>query len=383
MFNEFSAKDATDWLEKIAQELQEKSVESLVWENQNGFLLQPFYTQKDTESLKTLPQRVGEPPYLRTNSHLSNTWQVACQVPERTAAAANKTAIDALANGASALMFELVPENQRSFNGLFKGILPQHIGFFLATSDVLSTINFLEKFLKKEKIDPTTVRGSLMFNPLQNKKSYNNTNLALEDAGVSLASLKNSLPNCKLFYINSVATEQTAAQELAELLHTANQYLHYLTETDGWEIDEIAPHFTFEMRLSSDFYEQTAKLRAFRLLWANLIDAYKPQDLCSKACFVLARTSVQTTTETAVETNILRNTTQGISAVLGGANALLVQAHSPENRRFSGRIARNIQLILQHESYLDQVADPTAGSYFLEIFTQKMADAAWKTFQKM
>ena len=383
MFNEFSAKDATDWLEKIAQELQEKSVESLVWENQNGFLLQPFYTQKDTESLKTLPQRVGEPPYLSTSSHLSNTWQVVCQVPERTAATANKTAIDALANGATALMFELVPENQRSFNGLFKGILPQHIGFFLATSDALSTINFLEKFLKKEKIDPTTVQGSLMFNPLQNKKSYNNTNLALEDAGVSLASLKNSLPNCKLFYINSVATEQTAAQELAELLHTANQYLHYLTETDGWEIDEIAPHFTFEMRLSSDFYEQIAKLRAFRLLWANLIDAYKPQDLCSKACFVLARTTIQHTTETAVETNILRNTTQGISAVLGGANALLVQAHSPENRRFSGRIARNIQLILQHESYLDQVADPTAGSYFLETFTQKMADAAWKIFQKM
>ena len=142
-------------------------------------------------------------------------------------------------------------------------------------------------------------------------------------------------------------------------------------------VDRLAAgdeHATFVYAVGSNYFFEIAKLRAARLLWAQAAKAFDKTVPIS----IYARTATANKSLYDPYTNLLRVTTEALSAVLGGCNALIVEPFE-----FPDRLATNVHLLLKHEAHLNQVADPAAGSYYIEWLTDALAREAWKLFQQV
>ncbi|MCB1160314.1 MAG: methylmalonyl-CoA mutase, partial [Leptospiraceae bacterium] len=172
----------------------------------------------------------------------------------------------------------------------------------------------------------------------------------------------------------------TAAELGISLAHGA-EYLAGL-QSSGMDVGAVAKTLQFSFSVSASYFVEIAKFRAFRLLWANILSAYGIKG--ALPVFIQARTSEWNKTLYDPHVNILRGTTEAMSAAIAGCDSISVShfdsvySHGDE---FSLRIARNTQHLLKHESYLNRVKDPSAGSYYIENLTDKLAESAWKVFQ--
>ena len=175
-----------------------------------------------------------------------------------------------------------------------------------------------------------------------------------------------------------------AVQELAFAIATGVEYLRQ-AEKRGVALDQIAPKFVFGFAMGSDFFMGIAKLRAARLLWARVVAA-SGGNADAQKMRIYASTSLWNKTKLDPYVNMLRNTTEAFSAVVGGADNLYVApfdevVRTPDD--FSKRIARNTQIILAEECHFDHVVDPAGGSYYVETLTAQLANAAWAIFQQI
>ena len=137
------------------------------------------------------------------------------------------------------------------------------------------------------------------------------------------------------------------------------------------------------MGVTSNYFMEIAKFRAGRMLWANIVKAYGPEKDCACKMFAHAVTSTWNQTVYDPYVNMLRGTTEAMSASIAGVHSLEVtpfDASFEAPTEFSQRIARNVELLLKHEAHFDQVVDPAGGSYYIETLTRSIADAAWKLF---
>jgi methylmalonyl-CoA mutase len=128
---------------------------------------------------------------------------------------------------------------------------------------------------------------------------------------------------------------------------------------------------------------EIARLRAARMLWAKIVEQYKPASEASMQMYIHSNTSAWNKTLFDPYVNLLRSTTEAMSAVIGGTQSLSIlpfDTFYKDPDEFSTRLARNQQIILKEEVYLDKVVDPSAGSYYIENLTQLIAEAAWKVF---
>jgi len=151
----------------------------------------------------------------------------------------------------------------------------------------------------------------------------------------------------------------------------------------GMAVEEAVSRIHFNLCVGSDFFLEIARLRALRLLWTRVLTACGV-DPSLAPVMVHARTSRRTGTVLDPHVNMLRATTQAMSAVMGGVDSLHVAPFDEAtdiSDEFSRRIARNVQLILSHECHLDQVTDPAGGSWFVEKLTADVAARAWEHFQ--
>jgi methylmalonyl-CoA mutase len=147
-------------------------------------------------------------------------------------------------------------------------------------------------------------------------------------------------------------------------------------------VDEWAPYIQLEVEVKTDYFAEIAKLRVLRTAYAQLNKALGAKDICSSASFIHSISSPSSILPELEHNNLLRTTTEAMSAILGATNALTLLPHIPETAEFSLRMARNIQHLLENESYLHQVIDPAAGSYFLENLTQEMLEKSVDFLQK-
>lgn len=170
------------------------------------------------------------------------------------------------------------------------------------------------------------------------------------------------------------------ALSLGLLLASAVATLRDL-EARGVDPERTAAHIRFHVCIASDFFGEIARLRALRLLWTRVQEA---AGLEPQPALIQARTSRRTQTVHDPHVNMLRATTQAFSAVLGGAQGLHVSPFDEVDSvpdGFSRRIARNVQLLLRHETRAHHVGDPAGGSWFAERLTADLAEAAWSHFQ--
>jgi methylmalonyl-CoA mutase N-terminal domain/subunit len=178
----------------------------------------------------------------------------------------------------------------------------------------------------------------------------------------------------------------TAVQELAFTLSNAIAYVEAAIEA-GLEVDEFAPRLSFFFNAHNDLFQEVAKYRAARRMWAKIMkDRFGAESDASLKLRFHTQTAGSSLTAQQAENNIVRTTVQALSAILGGTQSLHTNAFDealalPTEK--SARIALRTQQILANEGGLTDTADPLAGSYFIESLTDAVQEEAWEYIKRI
>jgi methylmalonyl-CoA mutase len=389
LFAEFPPASAEEWNELISRELKGRDVASLVWETFDGLKFEPFYTFKDLEKLESKEALPGNYPYLRGNKVYGNKWEIRQDIKVSDTVQANRKALDILNKGVTSLGF-ISPE--ASVSDLLTGILPEHISVnFLNSRKSLEILKSFIAEVKARKLQPSVIRGSVDYDFLGEMLLTGNepdVKAGFDKAAEMVNLLTHE--NLSLFRGINISGNNyhhagaSIVQELAFSLSQGNEYLVRLTDRN-LAIDDIASSIQFTFSTGSSYLMEIAKLRAFRMLWARIVEQYKPVHTCSMATYIHCITSGWNLAVADAYNNLLRATTETMSAAIGGANSIMILPYDSAWREpddFSERIARNIQIICAEEAHLDKVADAAGGSYYIEKLTDSIAAAAWELFRK-
>ena len=392
LFTEFPPVPTEKWEEVITADLKGADYErKLVWRTGEGFNVRPYYRAENLEGIQFLGSQAGEFPYVRgTRAH--NRWRVHQTVTVACPKEANAEALKLLNSGVDSLGFSIVSENftAEELDQLLDGIsIPAiDIVFCGAKPGHLADL-FLAK-VEKEGIAKEEVHAAFSIDPLvrnlSSKGDFCSPNG--EKCFARIAELIRRTAEYKHVRIVTVNAQifgnsgSTIVEELAFALSAGHDYLVRLMDL-GLTIDQVARKLRFSFSISSNYFLEIAKLRAARMLWANIVKGYNPEKNCAGKMMIHAETSRWNQTVYDPYVNMLRGTTEAMSAAIGGVYSLEV---TPFDRAFEAptefakRIARNVELLLKHESHFDQVVDPAGGSYYVENLTQSIAAEAWKLF---
>ena len=398
LFEEFLPVATGKWDEKIREDLKGADYEKkLVWYPPEGFPVQPYYRKEHIEKLVYLNTLPGEFPYIRSNHTGSNTWEIRQDIQVKNIKEANQQAKFLIERGVTSLGYifnpnekNCLPENQSAFNLLLNNIPVDRISVNFSCEEKAPEILWmLIKEVNDRKTDITSVSGSIDFDPLGKLTStgtfYENEDADFTKLNQLLQLVETALPHFRVLAVNGYYFHEAGATTLQELgysLAMAGEYLSRLSDS-GIGIDTLCRHLQFNLGIGSNYFMEIAKLRAARYLWAKIVEAFKPQQPNSGKMFIHSITSKRNQTVYDPYMNLLRSTTESMSAIMGNTDSLLVhpftQACKTANG-FSERMARNIQIILNKEASLDKVVDPAAGSYYIENLTDSIISEAWKIF---
>ena len=249
-------------------------------------------------------------------------------------------------------------------------------------------IGILADYFKGKGADLEKCKGSVNYDPFKKPLVKGKENENWVEAAAAVLKAGAALPGYKVLAVNAFYFNNAGAyisQELGYALAWGNELLAKLTEA-GLDATEVAKKIKFNFGISSNYFMEIAKLRAGRMLWANIVKAYNPAKNCPCKMFTHAVTSTWNQTAYDPYVNMLRGTTEAMSASIAGVHSLEVtpfnKAYEDPNE-FSMRIARNVELLLKHESHFDQVVDPAGGSYYIENLTDSIANEAWKLFREI
>jgi len=395
LFSEFPPVSTSAWKSKIEQDLKGTPFDKLIWESPEGINIQPFYREEDLSDILNLDSLPGEFPFVRGHKMLANEWEIRQDIYIDTIPDANGNALQALNKGADSICF-IFPDpfeiDHKNFTRLLEGIHLDCISInFKCHVHTKALLRYLETEIHEQGIDPSLIKGSLDFDPLGYLSKNGNYHSTKEDEFSQCAGLIESsfnlFPNLRVTGINSSIFHNaggSAIQDLAFGLAMASDYLDYLTRS-GLSPEQIARSMQINFAVGSSYFIEIARLRAARILFSNLLKAWGIKDKKVLNPFIHCSTSEWVQTIYDPYTNMLRATTQTMSAVLGGADSITVTPYDFPLRKpseFSERIARNIQIILKEEAYFKKVIDPSSGSYYIETLTDQIAKHAWELFLK-
>jgi methylmalonyl-CoA mutase len=394
LFEEFPGISTQEWEEKILQDLKGADYEKkLVWKTVEGLSIKPYYRSEDLTNLKHIHSLPGEYPYVRGKKASDNNWDIREDLDESDPSLANEEARKAISRGAEAIGFTAEKITGRDeLKILLSGIDPsQNAVHFLHSSNYKPLFRDFTALAKELSWPTEEVKGSLNFDPLGfyllYGKFYGSAKENYRDA-LELIRYGEGFKKFRLITVNAQHYHNAGAhnvQEIAFALSQANEYLAALTD-EGANVDEIAPKMQFTMAVGSNYFLEIAKLRAIKMLWAKIVEQYQPQKEESMKINLHAVTSNWNKSIYDPYVNLLRTTTETMAAAIAGVDSITVDPFDHTYKKsdpFSSRIARNQQIVLKHESYFNKVADPAAGSYYVENITDSIADAAWNLFVEM
>ena len=362
LFNEFDEVSAKQWKQKIQYDLKGADYnENLVWKSLDGINVKPFYHQEESP----------EPVHLSTPLH----WNITEQIYVTSAEKANKRAHEALRKGAESIWF-ILPTEEIELTELFSGFDLSKIPFYLKPEFASE-----EFFLRlNEEVGPGS-QVYLQFDIIGNLARSGNWFKDQKEDHKVLDTLLQKCQNLKSFLSVDTGLYQNAGanipQQLAYAMGHVNEYFNH--NAQNTEVSKKAK-FQFLVAVGPNYFFEIAKLRALRLLFSTLSHEYG----LDSECDILAQPTRRNKTLYDFNVNLLRTTTECMSAVLGGANSVCNMAYDAiyhRNNSFGSRIARNQLLVLKHESYFEKVANPAEGSYYVETLTHEMADKALDIFK--
>ena len=360
LFKDFPPVSGKQWKQKVQADLKGADYnDTLIWESPEGIHVKPFYSKEDL------------PSHLLNSNTQARSWKSCQSIFVSDVEKSNRKALYLLDKGVDCLGF-IIPSTDVSLKKLLDQVpnqTPLYLEFqFLSEDYILSALDTL-----KER--PVFYTLDIIGNLARSGNWFHSLN---EDHKILEACFKAN-PTKTLFVNGSLYQNAGAnnSQQLAYTLLHANEYLNHFQSS----LDANAT-MAFHFSMGSNYFFEIAKLRAFRLLFASLAEEYN----IDSECHITAIPTKRNKTLYDYNTNMLRTTTEYMSAILGGANTVYTLSYDEiyhKSNEFGERIARNQLLILKHESYFDFVDNPADGTYYIETLTQELASKALKLFKEI
>lgn len=390
LFSEFPPVSTEKWEEVINKDLKGADYEKkLVWKTIEGFNVKPYYRAEDLENLEYLDSNPAQAPFTRGKHADNNVWDIRQDISEKDVVKANAIAVEAVKRGVNALgLCARHAETLADMQSLIKGINLNEIKInFTCSHNMLATLKLFVEAAKANGFDTQKIAGSANFDIFKRALKHGalNENEAYADAKAIIEFQQKELPLFRVITVNGKMFHNAGSnivQELGFTLAAANEILANLTEK-GMDCGVVAKNMIFNFATGSNYFMEIAKIRAARLLWSKVVEQYNPGCDCCYKVFINATSSTWNKSIFDPYVNMLRTTTEAMSAAIAGADSI---TNAPfdiaykDSDDFGYRIARNQQLLLKEESYMDKIVDPAAGSYYIENLTNSIAQYAWEQF---
>ena len=364
LFNEFNPVSAKKWKQKIQFELKGADYnETLIWKSNEDISVKPFYNSEDFKDSSKALKTTG------TQFNICQSIFVA-DVKK-----SNKKAINAIKNGAESIQFT-IPSESVSINELLENINLDSIPIYFELQFLSES--FIKQIAAVKSNAGIYIQNDIIGNLARSGNWFYNLNADFDI-------LKNVFTHTSLLSTSSISIDTSLyqnaganmVQQLAYALAHANEYLNYFKNTG-----QLKQPFnvTFKVAVGSNYFFEIAKLRALRILWNTLALEYN----INSECHIIAFPTKRNKTIYDYNTNLLRTTTECMSAILGGSNIIINLPYDViyhKTNGFSTRMARNQLLILKHESHFNKVNNPSDGAYYIESLTSQLADKSLVLFK--
>jgi len=367
LFQEFPEVSAKQWKQKNQMDLKGADYnETLVWESLEGINVKPFYHQEDLKNI---------PTYSLPKDH---DWSVGQSIYVGDTQKANAKALEILEKGAESLIFK-IPNEETDFETLLSGInlegLELYFDFeFLALEPIKKLVSLLKDKKAKAHLNIDIIghlaKDGNWYHNLEKDHQLFSELVSLGTSDISIIRVDLSL------YQNAGAN---MVQQLAYGLAHANEYLNHLVTSSA--VEKSFP-IAFKVAVGSNYFFEIAKIKALRWLWNSLAAEYGIKSNCT----ILAVPSKRNKTLYDYNVNMLRTTSECMSAVLGGADVVCNLAYDAiyhKDNEFGERIARNQLLLLKEESYLSEASQFSEGAYYIESLTNQLAEKALVLFKQI
>ena len=374
LLEEFPPVSAAAWDAAIARDLRGADYEEkLIWRTEEGLAVKPYYRAEDLKSLACLDAAPGDFPY-RRGVRATGGWRIREEIDATDAEEANRAARGAVAAGADGTAFSrLLVKSSAELEVLLTNLSQVPVHFERANERL---IRLLMERLSKNWTEERRIEAEIS----TGCDALASMEFAAEVIDAAPAGFAP-------FGIHGEAFEEaggTAVEEVGFTLAAGVDFLAAMEER-GVSAARAAAGIEFGFAVGANYFFQIAKFRAFRMAWARVVKSFGGNGEAARAR-IAARTSRWNKTVYDPHLNMLRGTTEAMAAVLGGADSVMVlpfdacyKAPNEESRR----LARNTQLLLKHEAWLNRVADAGGGSYYLERLTDFLAHAGWKRMQEI
>lgn len=379
--------------------------------------LQPIYSESDLKGLEYLFENLpGEFPYARGTQALgykTEPCEIAQEIAMQLPGDFNAAIISDMYRGQNSVVlqinedFAVNPKDASASNCTSKLMISNAQDLTIALKDVdlncvslrvkanslgMELAALLVAHLNKAEIKIENARITFGVSPMNELKSKGKSNISfsklIDDAEQMILWKKNAnASKAKIITINSEVflnggsnSVQDVAFAVAEATYIVRELIHR-----GLNIDDIAQSIAFEFAIGPKFFTEIAKFRAARVLWAKILKEFGANEESQKMC-IYASTSKINKTKFDPNVNMLRSTTEALSAILGGCQALSVGCYDETlgvPGEISRRIARNIQSVIMHEAHIADTIDPAGGAWYLEVLTNEMANKSWELFRNI
>lgn len=419
LLTEFPPTTAEEWREAADQLLKGAPFDKVMRRRTpEGILLEPIFRKEVLNDLPASETRPGFDGFLRGThaaGYQAKAWEIAQEMPYGTPQEFNAVALKDLMGGQNALNIILDIATLKGLDpadglvgevsacGLsiaslqdlqvaFKGIEPEAVSFHFRSGWAgLAIGGLFFTWLDYEGVDMRSVQGSLGMDPIGTQaasgKLPRSLSKLMDELSILAKSCAAAAPGIRSVGVTTVPYHQAGASAVEELgigLATGVAYLEAMLER-GLSIDAAAKQIRFSFAIGPDFFMEMAKLRAARVLWAQVVASFGGSEEAQKIN-LHARTGFYNKTKQDPYVNMLRTTTEALSAVIAGVDSLCVGNFDEVFRvpgEFSRRISRNSQIILQEECELTSVVDPAGGSWAVEWLTNQICEKAWSFFQEI
>jgi methylmalonyl-CoA mutase len=410
---DFPKPDLAAWAALAAKELKGAAPDTLTRLRPEGLAVKPLYTEADLEGLEQQGSLPGFAPFLRgprATMYANRPWTIRQYAGFSTAEDSNAFYRKNLAAGQMGLsvafdlathrgydsdhprvvgdvgkagvaidsvedmkiLFDGIPLDRMSVSMTMNGaVLPVLAGYIVAGLEQGASLAQLSGTIQNDILKEFMVRNTYIYPP----------GPSMRIVADIIEFTARHMPKFNSISISGYHMQEAGATAVQELAFTLADGLEYVRAalSKGLAIDAFAPRLSFFFAIGMDFFMEIAKLRAARLLWAELVQRFGPQKSDSLALRTHCQTSGVSLTEQDPYNNIIRTTIEALAAVLGGTQSLHTNSFDEAlalPTPFSARIARNTQLVIAEETGIPHVIDPLGGSYYVEHLTASLASAA-------
>ena len=371
LFAEFNPVTKQEWMEKVGIDLKGADFDKkLVWKNLSKIKIQPFYNAEDKQDYI---QNTGE-----NSQSLINYRSIAVN----TAESGNKLALKAVEEGINGILFTI--DKNISVAKLVEGIDLNKIAVsFILRTDAVEIVSDFLGFVKEQRIVNENLKGFIDLEIISDYLTHGNIVENQLDTVAELVTLAVDYPNFKLLTISGSEYLDSGANQVQEVAYTLSSLVFLIEKLKerGIPEQEVFDNLNFKLAIGSEYFVEIGKFRAFNSLLIEIANKY---GISEHAHSIIGKTSIWSKSVTDPHTNLLRATTEAMSAILGNVDAVLIDAYDKEFNEpsdFSSRIAGNISTILKEESYLGKVANPVDGSYYIEEVSASIASKALELFK--